>query len=88
MIDLTAAEQANVRAGLRYLRVQIGGWKPLARVLGISHKTAANVACGTKGVGAKMAFRLARLAAVSLDDLLAGKYPPAGVCPHCGKAAR
>jgi hypothetical protein len=34
-----------------------------------------------------VAFRVARLTGVSIDDLLAGKYPPPGTCPHCGHSA-
>ena len=29
-------------------------------------------------------YRVARLAKVSVDDVLTGKFPPAGTCPHCG----
>jgi len=32
-----------------------------------------------------MAFRVARLAQVWIDDLLDGKYPVKGMCPHCGR---
>lgn len=31
-----------------------------------------------------IAFRVARFAEIGVDDLLTGKYPPAGACPHCG----
>jgi hypothetical protein len=31
-----------------------------------------------------MALRVARLAGVPIDDVLAGKFPPAGTCPYCG----
>lgn len=34
-----------------------------------------------------MAFRVARMAGVGLDDLLAGRYPVKGMCPHCGHVA-
>jgi hypothetical protein len=29
-------------------------------------------------------FRLARLAGVGVDDVLAGRFPEPGVCAHCG----
>jgi hypothetical protein len=64
--------------------VRTGGWKPLAKALGFAASTMINVKKGTKGVSASMAFRVARLTAVPFDDLLAGKYPPVGACPHCG----
>lgn len=31
-----------------------------------------------------LAFRAARMAGVGVDDVLAGRYPEPGVCPHCG----
>jgi hypothetical protein len=33
-----------------------------------------------------MAFRVARLATVTVDDLITGKFSPPGICPHCGHA--
>jgi hypothetical protein len=35
-------------------------------------------------VSASLALRMARLAQVGVDDMLAGKYPIKGMCPHCG----
>jgi hypothetical protein len=35
-------------------------------------------------VSPTLAFRVARLAGVSFDDLLAGRVLP-GACPHCGR---
>ena len=40
---------------------------------------------GHNTVGPGMAFRVARLVQVGIDDLLAGKYPAPGTCPHCGR---
>jgi hypothetical protein len=79
--DLTAKEVANVRAALRFLRARCGGVKPLAKALRFSAPTL------RVGASPTLAFRVARLAGVSVDDVLAGKYPPAGVCAHCGHAA-
>lgn len=81
--DLTTAEQANVRAALRFLRMRCGGWAPLARALRFKATYLAKI--GTeRAPSASMAFRVARLAEVGVDELLAGKYPAAGTCPHCG----
>jgi len=81
--DLTSKEQANVRAALRFLRARCGGWVPLGKALGIKDTTASSVA-GRGTVTASVAFRVARLAGVGVDGLLAGAFPPAGACPHCG----
>jgi len=85
VIDLTAVEQANVLVALRHLRVQIGGWKPLADGLGFSRHTMRHVRMGEKNVSPAMAVRVARLVAVGVDDVLRGRFPAAGTCPHCGR---
>jgi hypothetical protein len=84
VIDLTETEQDHVRTALRFLRARAGGWKPMAAALGFKKKTLTNVREG-QGVSPNLAFRVARLAGVSIDDLLAGKFPPNGACPQCGR---
>jgi len=82
--DLTAIEQANVLIAMRHLRVKCGGWKPLADALGFSPHTIRHVREGDRGVSASMALRVAKLAAVGVDDILRGRFPPPGTCPKCG----
>ena len=82
--DLTAEEQANVRNALRFLRARCGSITNLAKVLGFKDSTLRNVVSGRKPVCASVTFRASRLAKVGVDDLLTGKYPPPGTCPHCG----
>jgi hypothetical protein len=77
--DLTAEEQKNVRAALRFLRIRCGGLAAFAKALHACKTTAQG-----RNVSASVAFRVARLAGVGVDDVVGGKYPPAGVCPHCG----
>lgn len=83
MSDLTTQEQAHVRAALRFLRARCGGWEPLAKVLRMNKVTLRHVSSG-KATSAALAFRVARLAGVGVDELLSGKYPPINACPHCG----
>jgi hypothetical protein len=78
MSDLTTEEQKHVRAAVRFLRLRLGGAKALAKALRVDRRTLTAPATPTT------AFRVARLAGVSVDDVLAGKYPPIGTCPHCG----
>jgi hypothetical protein len=82
--DLTTQEQTNVRAALRYLRARCGTWDALAKALRFKLSSLAHVS-GGKTVSARLMLRVARLADISVDDLLAGRYPPAGTCPHCGR---
>jgi hypothetical protein len=79
--DLTAEEQKNVRAALRFLWARCGGWKPLGKAL-----RASPLALSKRGlpISAGLAVRVARFASVGVDDVLDGRYPPAGTCPHCG----
>jgi hypothetical protein len=81
--DLDEKEMKHVRSALRYLRRRAGGWVPVAKALGFTTWMLEKVSNGRAGVSAKMAFRVARLAGVPVDDLLAGRYA-AGVCPRCG----
>lgn len=84
MIRLTEGEQEHVRRALRFLRFRAGGWKPMAAALGFKRKTLTNVSEGD-GVSPNMAFRVARLAGVTFEDVIGGKWPPQGACAHCGR---
>jgi len=85
--DLTAEEQAHVRAALYFLRVKCGGWAPIAKAVRLKADTLGKVASKRRGVSAALVFRVARLAKVGVDDLLAGKFVPPGTCPRCGYCA-
>lgn len=82
-LDLTEAEQDNVRSALQYLRKKCGGWMGLAPILGFQKKTLSEIAHGTT-VTPTLAFRVTRFSKTSMDDLLAGRFPPEGTCIHCG----
>ena len=82
--DLTIEEQANVRKALRFLRTRAGGAEPLGKALRLNGGTLDHVAA-KQTVSAGLAVRLARFAGVPVDDLLSGRYPPPGTCPHCGR---
>ena len=83
MSDLTSKEQDHVRTALQYLRARCGGWLNLAKGLGVDLAAPSEMARG-RTVTARTAIRVARMAGVGVDDLLAGGYPPPGTCPHCG----
>jgi len=82
--DLTQAEQAHVRTALKFLHVRCGTWATLAKVLRFGESTISEVAVGRKAAGPVLAFRVARLAKVSVDDVLSGRFPEPGTCPACG----
>ncbi len=84
--DLTPQEQAHARIALRFLRARCGGWEPLSKILRGDMVTIRKAAGGGV-ISASLAVRIARFVKVGIDDLLAGKYPPAGACPHCGHVA-
>ena len=83
MADLSPSEQANVRAALRFLRTRCGSYVTLSKALGFGKSTAAGLA-GGRTVSPLAAFRVARFAKVSVDDVLAGRFPEPGTCPACG----
>jgi hypothetical protein len=83
-LNLTTKEQANVRAALRFLRSRCGTWATLAKALHFGDTTLANVASGHSSVTPVVAFRIAKFVKVGVDDVLAGRFPEPGTCPHCG----
>lgn len=83
MSDLDPREQNHVRAALHYLRIQLGGLKPVAKALQAKYKTLLNTTSGRNAVSASIALRVARLLDAPFDDLLAGRFRP-GTCPKCG----
>jgi hypothetical protein len=81
--DLDKKEQDHVRAALHYLRIQMGGLKPVAAALRADYGGLQKIAGGRVGVSASLALRVARFLDVPFDDLLLGRYQP-GACPKCG----
>jgi hypothetical protein len=82
--DLTLEEQDNVRPAIWAMRTQFGTWLSLSKVLRYDERTVRDAAKGQVTITASMAFRVARLVGVGIDDLLAGKWPEPGTCPKCG----
>lgn len=82
-MKLALQEQANVRAALHYLHARVGTWVTLAKVLRSKRATIRRIRAGYR-VRPYMARKIAALAGVSVADLLAGAFPPAGVCHRCG----
>lgn len=83
MSDLSPKEQRNVRTALRFLHVRLGLWRPIAAAMRVSVESLPKVAAGG-AVTASLAFRLARLVEVPLEELLDGSWLSPRVCPHCG----
>jgi hypothetical protein len=82
--DLTLDEQRHVRAAVAFLRNRMGTAEALAEALRLKPVTIRHVREGRQ-ISASIAFRVARLAGVKIDDLLEGRFPPPGTCPHCGR---
>lgn len=85
-MGLTPKEQTNVRTALRFLRTKCGTWVALSRALHFGESTIGNVVNG-KAVTPTLAFRVARFAKAPVDDVLTGRFPAPGTCPHCGHKA-
>lgn len=82
---LTDKEQRHVRTALRFLRHRVGGWQPLADALEVKADTIGKVLRGGRAVTASLAYGVARLTDVSIDDLLSGALLSPRTCPHCGR---
>jgi hypothetical protein len=83
--DLTPEEQANVRKALHVLRQRLGGWAELGKALRVKPATLAGHG-GTRAPSAAVALRAARVAGIAVEEVLAGRWPVEGACPHCGRA--
>ena len=84
--QLTLEEQAHVRTALHYLHARLGTWIATARAVRVKRATLRRVRAGER-VKLYLAQKVAALVAVSVSDLRAGRYLPAGACPHCGRVA-
>jgi hypothetical protein len=82
-LALTDAEVENVRRALVYLRARAGTAAKLAASLGVK-RDLVNRAATYRRPSAGLALAVARFARVSVDDVLAGRFPEAGTCPYCG----
>src|SRR5579883_891079 len=83
--DLTPEEQSNVVRALAFLRVRHGGWPSLAKSLRATEGLVRRAGRFGRAVTAGLALRAARLAGVPVEDVLSGRWPPEGACPHCGR---
>jgi hypothetical protein len=83
---LTAQEQGHVRTALRYLHARSGTWLLVAKIVGgVKESTVSRVAQGHKAASSDVAVRVARAVKVAVDDVLSGRFPAPGACPHCGQ---
>jgi hypothetical protein len=81
---LSPDQQEHVINALYFLRVKFENWKPVARLLGFEEASLADVRAKRRSVSTNLAFRLAKVIGIGIDDLLAGKWPEPGMCPRCG----
>ena len=83
-IDLTPDEQRHVRVALHALRFRFGTWASVADALHYRPESLKGPVRG-RPITPTLAFRVARLADVGVDDLLAGRCQLP--CPTCGHVA-
>jgi hypothetical protein len=86
MSALTVQEETHIRTALRFLHTRCGTWILVAAAIrGVKAKAIAQMAQGHRPASPAVAVRIARLAKVTVDDVLTGRFPQAGACPHCGQ---
>ena len=83
--ELTLAEQHNVRAMVLRLRAEYRSWKALAAALGVNRVTLVRAQPGKQAPTVGLAFRISRLAGVTVEGVLGGVVARPGRCPMCGK---
>jgi len=82
---LTETEQANAMAAMHFLRTRLGSWKLLASALRFAPTSIRYVKKRRRRVSINMAYKVAGLAGVPFDDVVKGRWPAKGMCPHCGR---
>jgi hypothetical protein len=86
--ELTDAERAQVRRGLRVIRERFGTWEALARAVGCAPDTLARAASVTAtkrwALSPALTLRTAQAAGVPAEDLLSGAWLKGVPCPLCG----
>jgi hypothetical protein len=82
--DFSSTEVGHIRAALNFLHLRCGTWETLGRALRFHGYNLSNMANGHRAVTAKIVVRIAKFAGVGLDDVLGGRFPAEGTCPHCG----
>ncbi len=84
--QLTPEQEKNVRAALAFLRVRVGSWAKLAKVMGLKEATLEQAANRrTRRPTAGYAVRAAQIARVQVYEILSGRWPRLGACPMCGR---
>ena len=82
--DLTPEETEHARLALRFMRTRIGAVK-LAEALRVQRRLIGKACVRGGKPSAVIAIRLARVAGTTVEDVLAGRWPPDGACPYCGR---
>src|SRR5580704_17771311 len=85
--DLSPEEADRVRVALAFLAKRFGTWKAMTDAMDLKLDTVRHAVKKRGGVTAGVALRAARAAGVPLEDILAGRWPKPGACPHCGGEA-
>ena len=83
---LSDKEQRHVRTAIRFLRYRVGTWEALGTALGLKADSLVKVVNARgRDVTAKLAYSVAQLTDVPIDDLLSGALLSPRTCPHCGR---
>lgn len=80
---LTLEQAENVRLVIRHLVVVYGSAQRLAREMGVTVSVTEKASAPSRHKSARLAFILARVAGVGVDDVLAGRWQRHS-CPECG----
>jgi hypothetical protein len=82
--QLTPEEQACTLVALKFMVAKVGSRAELAFKMGVDRTALRRALKGKPSIG--MALDLARVAGVTVDDVITGNFPAAGACAMCGRA--
>jgi DNA-binding XRE family transcriptional regulator len=82
--QITPEEAECVAVALRFMVTKVGGQQELAYRMGIDRTAVRRALKGKPPPGIGIAFEVARIVGVPVEDVLAGRFPAPGDCPMCG----
>ena len=88
VFSLAGAEKQHLRATLHNLRRSFGTWGQLAAAVGVSVNVLTHAAADRTPRGSiALAYRVAKVASMSVESILSGTIATADRCPTCGHRA-
>ena len=86
-LSLTEEEAARLRTLIVNLHRVFTTWAALSGAMGVRPSTLTHIACGATRGSPGVLLLAARVARMTVEQVLSGKLDVAGRCPTCGRGA-